>query len=181
MENLRVGHRPIFCICRTCRCFSHQKKWKYRRVKTSVELVKNLVEPAILALGLELWGIEHVLQGKYSLLRIYIESDRGISVEDCEKVSRQVSAILDVEGPITGEYTLEVSSPGLDRPLFTAGQFEQFLGNVVNVRIRTPIEGRRKFRGKIECVTDEVISLQVEQGNVQLGYSDIEKANIVFE
>lgn len=149
-------------------------------MKTSVELVKKAVQPTISALGLELWGVEHMPQGKYSLLRIYIESGNGVSVEDCEKVSRQVSAVLDVEEPIAGEYTLEVSSPGLDRPLFSAAQFEKFAGNEVVVRMRTPVEGRRKFTGTIECVSDEIISLKVEEENFQLRHSNIDKANIVF-
>ena len=149
-------------------------------MKTSAELVKNAVQPTISALGLELWGVEHIPQGKYSLLRIYIESGNGVSVEDCEKVSRQVSAVLDVEEPIAGEYTLEVSSPGLERPLFSAAHFEQFAGNEVAVRMRTPVEGRRKFTGTIECVSDEIISLKVEEENFQLRHSNIDKANIVF-
>lgn len=150
-------------------------------MKTSVELVTNLVGSTISALGLELWGIEHVAQGKFSLLRIYIEREEGVSIEDCEKVSRQVSALLDVEEPISGEFTLEVSSPGLDRPLFNVGQFEQFTGSEVRVRTSTPVEGRRKFKGLIEGVSGEVVSVQVEGKIFQLQQSDIEKANIVFE
>mgnify|MGYP001188012089 CR=1 FL=1 len=150
-------------------------------MKTSVELVTNLVGSTISALGLELWGIEHVAQGKFSLLRIYIEREEGVSIEDCEKVSRQVSALLDVEEPISGEFTLEVSSPGLDRPLFNAGQFEQFTGSEVRVRTSTPIDGRRKFKGLIEGVSGEVVSVQVEGKTFQLKQPDIEKANIVFE
>lgn len=150
-------------------------------MKTSVELVTNLVGSTISALGLELWGIEHVAQGKFSLLRIYIEREEGVSIEDCEKVSRQVSALLDVEEPISGEFTLEVSSPGLDRPLFNAGQFEQFMGSEVRVRTSTPIDGRRKFKGLIEGVSGEVVSVQVEGKTFQLKQPDIEKANIVFE
>lgn len=150
-------------------------------MKTSVELVTNLVGSTISALGLELWGIEHVAQGKFSLLRIYIEREEGVSIEDCEKVSRQVSALLDVEEPISGEFTLEVSSPGLDRPLFNVGQFEQFTGSEVRVRTSTPVEGRRKFKGLIQDVSGEVVSVQVEGETFLLKQSDIEKANIVFE
>ncbi len=149
-------------------------------MKNSVALVKELIEPTVLALGLELWGIELTQQGKYSLLRIYIESDQGILIEDCEKVSRQLSAILDVEDPIAGEYTLEVSSPGLDRPLFTAQQFEQFKGNEVNLRLRTPLEGRRKFKGSIVKVDGDTISLLVDGTEYDLVQENIEKANLVF-
>mgnify|MGYP003989985617 CR=1 FL=1 len=150
-------------------------------MKSSIARVTELIEPTVTALKLELWGIEHIQQGRYSLLRIYIESDEGIAIEDCEKVSRQVSAIFDVEDPISGEYTLEVSSPGLDRPLFTANQFEQYAGNEVSLRMRNPVEGRRKFRGLITSVNEGVIALQVDGSSYDLQHADVEKANIVFE
>ena len=102
------------------------------------------------------------------------------AAEDCEKVSRQVSAILDVEDPIAGEYTLEVSSPGLDRPLFTLDQFAQFEGTEVNVRLRSPIEGRRKFKGVIAEVSDDSVSVQVDNQTVALPFAEIEKANVEY-
>ncbi len=150
-------------------------------MKSSVALVTELIEPTVTAFGLQLWGIEHIQQGKYSLLRIYIEREEGITIEDCEQVSRQVSAILDVEEPISGEYTLEVSSPGLDRPLFTAQQFELFTGREVSVRMRTPVDGRRKFKGLITGVNKNTIAIQVDGSGFDLEHGDIEKANIVFE
>ena len=137
-------------------------------MKSSVALVTELIEPTVSAFGLELWGIEHIQQGKYSLLRIYIESEAGITIEDCEKVSRQVSAIFNVEDPISGEYTLEVSSPGLDRPLFTAKQFEQFIGSEANMRTRHPVEGRRKFKGLITGVNEDFVALNVDGLNFDL-------------
>lgn len=149
-------------------------------VKSSVALVTELIEPIVAALGLELWGIELVQQGKFSLLRIYIEREEGIAIEDCEKLSRQVSALLDVEDPIAGEYTLEVSSPGLDRPLFSAGQFAQFIGSEVDLRLRSPLQGRRKFKGTIVKVIDDSICLLVDGAEVDLANSDIEKARIVY-
>jgi ribosome maturation factor RimP len=114
-------------------------------------------------------------------LRIYIEHEDGIAVEDCEKVSRQVSAVFDVEDPISGEYTLEVSSPGIDRPLFTANQFEQYAGSDVSLRMREPVEGRRKFKGLITEVRDGVIALEVDGLIYDLQHADVEKAHIVFE
>lgn len=150
-------------------------------MKSSVALVTELIEPTVTAFGLQLWGIEHIQQGKYSLLRIYIEREEGFTIEDCEQVSRQVSAILDVEEPISGEYTLEVSSPGLDRPLFTAQQFELFTGSEVSVRMRTPVDGRRKFKGLITGVNKNTIAIQVDGSGFDLEHGDIEKANIVFE
>lgn len=149
-------------------------------VKSNVALVTELIEPTVAALGLELWGIELVQQGKFSLLRIYIEREAGIAIEDCEKLSRQVSALLDVEDPIAGEYTLEVSSPGLDRPLFSAEQFAQFVGSEVSLRLRSPLQGRRKFKGKIVKVTGDDICVLVDDAEIVLANSEIEKASIVY-
>lgn len=149
-------------------------------VKSSVALVTELVDATIQALGLELWGVELLQQGRYSLLRIYIEREEGVTIEDCEKVSRQVSALLDVEDPIAGEYTLEVSSPGVDRPLFTLQQYEQYVGSEVNLKMRRPLDGRRKFKGKILKVSENTIGLLVEDTEHDLEFSEIEKASIVF-
>lgn len=131
-------------------------------------------------LGLELWGIEHLMRGRSSLLRIYIDSDQGITIEDCERVSRQVSGILDVEDPLPGEYTLEVSSPGLDRPLFSFEQYQRFVGEVVNLRLRAPIDGRRKFKGVLEKAEADQITLTVDGALVNIAFAQIEKANIVL-
>tara|TARA_B100000686_G_C16748092_1_gene950729 strand:- start:1392 stop:1844 length:453 start_codon:yes stop_codon:yes gene_type:complete len=150
-------------------------------VKSSVALVGELIGSTVAAFGLQLWGVEHIKQGKRSLLRVFIEHEEGIGIEDCVKVSKQVSAILDVEDPIKGEYTLEVSSPGLDRPLFTVEQFEQFAGSEVNMRMRNPIDGRRKFKGLILSTNENIIALQVEGSEFNLDHTDVEKANIVVE
>ncbi|MDO8271353.1 MAG: ribosome maturation factor RimP, partial [Gammaproteobacteria bacterium] len=91
-------------------------------MSNSIALVSDLIRPTVTALGLELWGVEHVVQGRFSVLRVYIDKGGdGVTIDDCEKVSRQISGIFDVEDPIAGEYTLEVSSPGMDRPLFELG------------------------------------------------------------
>lgn len=144
-------------------------------------LIADLVGPTIQALGLQLWGIEHISQGKYSTLRIYIESEEGITIDDCEKVSREISTLLDVEEPISGEYTLEVSSPGIDRMLFTENQFKEFIGSVANVKTRTAVEGRKKFKGTIEKVSGKTISLQVDDQLFEIDHGDIDKANLVYQ
>lgn len=149
-------------------------------VNSSVALVTELIDTTIQALGLELWGVELLQQGKYSLLRIYIEREEGVTIEDCEKVSRQVSALMDVEDPIAGEYTLEVSSPGMDRPLFTVEQYSQYVGSEVDLKLRRPLDGRRKFKGQILKVSGDVVGLSVEGSEYDLEFSDIEKASIVF-
>lgn len=149
-------------------------------MKNSVKLLTELIEPTVEALGLQLWGIEHVPSGQYSLLRIYLDSAEGIGIEDCEKVSRQVSAILDVEDPIPGEYTLEVSSPGMDRPLFTAEQFASYVGSQVRLKLRTGVEGRRKFRGVLTEVTGQRLVVAIDDEHFDIDHSDVEKANLIY-
>lgn len=150
-------------------------------MKNAAEQIAELIAPTVEALGLELWGIELQQQGKYSLLRVYIENhEDGVDIEDCEKVSRQVSALLDVEDPISGEYTLEVSSPGIDRPLFTAEQFGLYVGETVNIRLRTALQGRRKFKGVIERVNEGVVDLLVDGESVAIQLTDLDKANIDY-
>ncbi|MFT4713364.1 MAG: ribosome maturation factor RimP [Glaciecola sp.] len=142
--------------------------------------VTELIEPTVEALGLDLWGLELLQQGKFTVLRIFIESGEGITIEDCEKVSRQVSAILDVEDPISGEYTLEVSSPGIDRPLFKISQFEEYADSEVDIKMRSPLDGRRKFKGHITKIDGNAIRIDVDGTEYDLDHSDIEKASVVF-
>ena len=149
-------------------------------VNSSVALVTELIDTTIQVLGLDLWGVELLQQGKYSLLRIYIEREEGVTIEDCEKVSRQVSALLDVEDPIAGEYTLEVSSPGMDRPLFSIEHYSKYVGSEVDLKLRRPINGRRKFKGQIIKISGDIVGLLVEGSEYSLEFSDIEKASIVF-
>ena len=133
--------------------------------QASVSL-RKLIEPAIAALGYELVGTEYLPQGKHSLLRVYIDCPDGIKVEDCERVSHQVSGLLDVEDSIQGQYTLEVSSPGLDRPLFTIEHFDRFVGQQIKVRLKLPLigqeNGQRNFTGKLLGTRDGVVLMQAE-------------------
>lgn len=139
----------------------------------------QIVEPVVSGLGYELVGTEFLPQGRHSLLRVYIDQPNGITVEDCESVSRQLSAVLDVEDPIPGNYTLEVSSPGLDRPLFTLEHFTRFLGCRSAIRLRTPVEGRRKIVGVLKNVENEVVTVATEEKDFALPFDLIEKANLV--
>ena len=149
-------------------------------MNNSVTLITELIDTTIQVLGLDLWGVELLQQGKYSLLRIYIEREEGVTIEDCEKVSRQVSALLDVEDPIAGEYTLEVSSPGVDRPLFSVEQYAKYVGSEVNLKLRRAVDGRRKFKGQIIKVSGDIVGLLVEGTEYDLEHSEIEKASIVY-
>ncbi len=143
----------------------------------------DLINPVIGDMGYELVGVEYVASGKHSILRIYIDIDNGIGIEDCEKVSRQLSAIFDVEDPISGQYNLEVSSPGVERPLFHIGHYQRFLGNDIKLRMVRPIDGQRKFSGAIGSVSEvnNTIELVTELGPVTLDIDMIEKANLVAD
>ena len=116
--------------------------------------LKALLQPVVEALGCELWGLQLESGGKRKLLRIYIDREEGIAVEDCERVSRQSSAVLDVEDAISGEYVLEVSSPGMDRPLYELSQYERYIGEDVSLRLRFAYDGRRNFKGRQSIVSD---------------------------
>ncbi len=143
--------------------------------------VLSILNPSVHDLGYELLGVEYVPSGKHSILRLYIDSEAGIGVNDCEVVSRQVSAIMDVEDPISGQYNLEVSSPGIERPLFCIAHYMRFLGHEVRVKTYRPIDGRRKYTGTIGSVSEKSNSLELvtELDSVTLDIDLIEKANLV--
>ncbi|MDG0997696.1 MAG: ribosome maturation factor RimP [Gammaproteobacteria bacterium] len=149
-------------------------------MKNISAVIDDLVSPIVLALDLELWGCELVRQGKYSLIRVYIDRESGVDISDCEKVSRQVSAVFDVEEPITEEYTLEVSSPGLERPLFRLEQFRKYVGSIIQLRMKKPQDGRKKFKGDLVRVDDNSIVLSIDGGEVEFQYTDIDKANLIY-
>lgn len=142
------------------------------------ELLTQLITPVVESLGCELWGLDYLTQGRYTTLRIYIDSAQGVSLEECEKVSRQVSAVLDVEDPIDGEYTLEVSSPGLDRPLFTEAHYARYLGETVSLRLRIAQAGRRRFKGVVEKVEAGQLQLLVDNQSVSIAIDAIDKGNL---
>lgn len=143
------------------------------------ETLLKLLQPAVTALGYELLGIELGNRGRSELLRIYIDHANGIGVEDCARVSEQVSGVLDVEDPLRGQYTLEVSSPGLDRPLFTLAQFARHLGSEAQIRLRQPLQERRRLRGIIEAVDDNNVVLRVEDEACQVAADLIEHARLI--
>ncbi|WP_041599259.1 ribosome maturation factor RimP [Hahella chejuensis] len=139
----------------------------------------QLLKPVVEGMGCDFWGMDYIAQGKRSLLRIYIDKESGVLVDDCEKVSRQISAILDVEDPIKGEYTLEVSSPGWDRPLFNVEQYKAYIGSIIEVRLQAPFNGRRKFKGLLAAVENDEIVLQVDAEEFIFPVETIDKANVV--
>ena len=144
--------------------------------------IGDMLEPGIRSLGYELVGVEFQTGGKGGgLLRVYIDSENGISAEDCQKVSYQVSGVLDVEDPIPGHYTLEISSPGLDRLLFRAEDFDRFAGQLVKLRLTYPVEGQRKFKGRLVGMRGENVVIEEDEMEISLPFDQIEQARLVPE
>ncbi|GAA0704965.1 ribosome maturation factor RimP [Dokdonella soli] len=144
------------------------------------EELNELLTPAIADLGLELVGIEFSPNAGGSLLRVYIdEPERGVTIDDCERASREISALLDVNDPVAGRYTLEVSSPGLERPLFTPEHFARFLGEQVKINVNLPLDGRRRFQGPIKAVEGDRITIEQDGTPVSIAHANIAKARLV--
>jgi len=149
-------------------------------LSAKLKQLEDIIRPVVEGLGYEFWGIEYRSRGYQSMLRVFIDdAENGISIEDCEKVSRQVSGVMDVEDPIQSEYTLEVSSPGMDRPLFRLEQYEAFIGHQVQIRLRMAFEGRRKFQGVIRAVEGEDVVIVMDDHEYLLPFDSIEKAKII--
>ena len=142
--------------------------------------LRELLAPTVEAQGVELWGLEQLSQGRHSLLRLYIESEAGVSVDDCARVSEQVGALLDVEEPIAGDYVLEVSSPGVDRRLFRLDQYPPYAGEEIELRLRRPFEGRRKFKGTLRGVEEGDVVVLVDDHEYLLPFDEVEKAQLTL-
>ncbi|CDZ75926.1 Ribosome maturation factor RimP [Legionella massiliensis] len=143
--------------------------------------IEELLKPLVADLGYELWGCEHLSQGKHSLLRVYIDKEDGIGIEDCERVSKQISAMLDVEDPIPGNYSLEISSPGVPRPLFYKEQYQRFIGCEIKIKLFKPINGSRKYVGTIVGMNGDTLILKVGEEQLELPFAHIVKANLIGE
>ena len=143
-------------------------------------VLRTLLEPVVESAGFELVMIELTGPGGL-ILRLYIDSPGGILLEDCETVSKLVSSVLDVEDPIGGEYTLEVSSPGLDRPLTRPKDFKRFVGSRTKLTTKEPTAGRHKFTGELLSATDSAIQIDVDGQSVEIAYGLIDRARLVPE
>jgi ribosome maturation factor RimP len=139
----------------------------------------DLLRPAVEETGKTLRGIEYISAGNNSVLRLFIDHENGINVDDCAEVSRQVGALLDVEDPISSEYSLEVSSPGVDCPLFDLSHFQEVIGETVNIRLSMPLNGRRKFKGPLVAIENDILIVQVDSIDYELAFSNVDKANLV--
>jgi len=147
-------------------------------MKQAPEILLKLIEPVVEGLGYECVGIEYNPHPKHGLLRIFIDREQGVGMEDCTAVSHQVSGVLDVEDPIVGEYNLEVSSPGMERPLFKIEQFEQFIGHTAKVNLFKPVDGRRNITGLIEKVEDGNVYLQQDGQVYVVPFQAMSKARL---
>ena len=164
-----MGHRPIF--------YCGDKK-----MRSAPEKLTGLLRQEVELLGYELAGVELVAQGKGgTLLRVYIDHEDGINLDDCVQVSHQLSGVLDVEDPIRERYRLEVSSPGMDRPLFELAHFVRFTGHKVRIRTRSMLEQRHRFSGMLKGVEDNVVLVEDDGTLYRIPIEEIEKARLVPE
>ncbi len=182
-----MGYRPIFCFCEedlelvgvNCSASNLGEDCGVITMDSILESLEKLFEPAVSGLGCEFWGVQFNVGGKRAVLRVFIEKESGVELDDCERVSRHLSSLLDVENIIRSEYVLEVSSPGFDRQLFKLDHFERNIGAKVVVKLRTPFDGRRKFTGLLTAVEGEDIVLRIDEEEYLLPYPLVDKANVV--
>lgn len=186
-----VGLWPIFCFKGSWSGFVFNWVDRKRVVRTghdfdmtirTQDALTALLQPVVEGMGYEFVGLEYFQQGRRSVLRVYVDLTPGITLDDCERVSHQLSGVLDVESPIKGSYALEISSPGSDRLLFTREHYQRFAGRQVTVRLAVPVDGRRNFKGRLDGVDgDEVIVTDETEQVFRLPFEQIEKARLVPE
>lgn len=157
---------PFFCF------------WSVNLSQLERKLTEMLIAP-VEALGFELVGVEFVRAGKHSILRVFIDHEDGIDVDNCADASHQISAVLDVEDIITAEYDLEVSSPGMDRPLFNSAHYTLVVGETITVKLSIPQNGRRNFKGLLLKCENDTILVKVDNEEFSLAIANIEKGNLV--
>ncbi len=145
----------------------------------SVQKLNEMLQPLVEDLGYEFVGLEYNSNPKHAVLRIYIDHENGVGVEDCESVSRETAALLDVKDPIRSHYNLEVSSPGLDRPLFTPAHYLEFTGHDVQINLFAPQGGRRKFSGQILGADEHGVTINQDGSQETLDFSNITKAKLI--
>jgi ribosome maturation factor RimP len=143
--------------------------------------IEELLRPSVESLDCEWWGLEFNQQSRHSFLRIYIDKAQGVGIDDCERVSRQVSALLDVHDLIPGEYRLEISSPGIPRPLFYPEQYQRYVGQSVALKLSRPVLNKRKIEGVIVSVNESAVTLHVDLEPQEFLFSNIVKASLTVE
>ncbi|MCA9559219.1 MAG: ribosome maturation factor RimP [Myxococcales bacterium] len=143
--------------------------------------VRQLAEPIVHGLGLELLGVELAQEGARTVLWVFIDSEEGVTIDDCARVSPELSAALDVDDPVPTAYELRVSSPGLDRPLIRASDFVEFAGQDAQLQLSTPLGGRRKFTGTLDGVDGDDVLIRCSDGDHRVPLSAIHRARLRYE
>jgi len=141
----------------------------------------ELFEPVVEGMGYDLIEIEHFPNPKHGVLRLYIDKANGVNIDDCTEVSRQISALIDVEDPVRGQFNLEVSSPGMDRPLRKLRDFQRFAGSLVTLKTAVPMDGQRNFKGKLLQATEETVVIETDTEEISIPMRSIDKARVVPE
>ena len=144
------------------------------------EQLEQLISRIVVGLGFDVWGVEYRPHSESALLRIFIEKQDGVSIDDCTAVSRQVGAALDVEDLIPLAYVLEVSSPGIDRVLFTPEQYQDYLGQPAKIRTRIPVDGRRNFRGTLTALDDDSVTIHVDNDDFVIPFNVVDRTRLVL-
>jgi ribosome maturation factor RimP len=145
------------------------------------EVLRRLIQPVVEGLGFEYLGLEYGAHRAAATVRVYIDGEGGIKLSDCELVSQQVSGVLDVEDPIRGAYTLEISSPGFDRPLFTLAHYRRFAGSRARLRLLRPLNGRQTFTGTLRGVDGDDVLLECDDEQWRLPFGSLERGRLVAE
>jgi ribosome maturation factor RimP len=148
-------------------------------LNTLEQRVADLVIPIAEELELSLWGVKVIRNPKMTTLQIFIDKESGVTIEDCEKFNSQISNILDVEDLFSSKYYLEVSSPGLDRTLFTFEQVSMYVGREMNIEVSMPIANRKRFRGVLEKIEGDVLYLLVDKEVFEIAYPNVNKAQLI--
>lgn len=169
-----MGGSPIFYVRRL-------RPGQDGAVNRREQELERLLAPTVQGLGCEMWGVEYHPAGRGATLRVYIDAPEGVTVDDCERVSHQLSGVLEVEVPITADYTLEVSSPGLDRVLFKPSQYPPYIGAEVDVRLKFPMDGRRRLVGRLAEASEQTLVLGMDGAQATVPMEQIQRTRIVPE
>lgn len=148
---------------------------------TDIETLETLIEPVVASFDCELWGIDYRPMSKSALLRVFIDRPDGVTLDHCSKVSYQLSGLLDVEDPIKVPYTLEVSSPGIDRPLLRLEHYRENIGHDAKIRLKWPVDESRNYRGVIAAVEGEQITIQVEDREISFPFEAVSRGRLLVD
>ena len=148
---------------------------------SDIETLETLIEPVVQSFDCELWGVDYRPMKNSALLRVFIDHPDGITLDHCSRISYQLSGLLDVEDPIKVPYTLEVSSPGIERPLLRPEHFSSNLGQEVKVRLKWPVEESRNFRGIIKSVDGEIITILVDGKEVEFPFGALSRGRLIVD